>query len=144
MATIVVGFDGSEASKETLRFAVEEARRWRARLHVIHAFWGWEPIPGTEDVEQERDPPEREEWLATLVRKVVGEVADVEIDTSMVEDDPVPALLSAAQGAELLIVGSRGHGGFADLLLGSVSQQCTHHASCPVVIVRGHAGRGER
>jgi nucleotide-binding universal stress UspA family protein len=143
MATIVLGFDGSEASKEALRFAVDEARRWGAKLHVVHAFWEWEPIPGSEEVEQERDQQERDAWLATLVREVVGEVADVEISTSMVEDDPAPALLSAAQSADLLIVGSRGHGGFSDLLLGSVSQQCTHHASCPVVIVRGHTGRRE-
>ena len=60
---------------------------------------------------------------------------------STVEEDPAPALLAAARGADLLVLGSRGHGGFADLLLGSVSLQCAHHASCPVVIVRGHDGR---
>lgn len=137
---IVVGVDGSEESKETLRFALEEARRWHTKLHVVHAFWEWEPIPATGEIEQDCGPQEREAWLAALVRDVVGEVADVEIRQSTVEDDPAPALLAAAQGAELLIVGSRGHGGFADLLLGSVSQQCAHHASCPVVIVRGHNG----
>ena len=84
--------------------------------------------------------PEREAWLAALVREVVGEVTDVEIRQLTVDDDPAPALLAAAQDAELLIVGSRGQGGFADLLLGSVSQQCAHHASCPIVIVRGHNG----
>jgi nucleotide-binding universal stress UspA family protein len=133
---IVVGVDGSEQSKETLRFALEEARRWRTELHVVHAFWEWEPIPGTKELELDRDPEEREAWLAALVREVVGEVGDVEIRQSTVDDDPAPALLDAARDAELLIVGSRGQGGFAGLLLGSVGQQCAHHASCPVVIVR--------
>ena len=59
-----------------------------------------------------------------LVRGVIGEVEDVEIRQSTVDDDAAPALLAAAQDAELLVVGSRGHGGFAGLLLGSVSQQC--------------------
>ncbi|MGZ4398648.1 MAG: universal stress protein [Gaiellaceae bacterium] len=139
MATIVVGVDGSEASKEALRFALAEARRWRAKLHVVYAFWEWEPIPGTTEVEQERTDQGREEWLATLVREAVGEVTDVEIGQATVRDDAAPALLAAAEDADLLIVGSRGHGGFRELLLGSVSQQCAHHAPCPIVIVRGHA-----
>jgi len=134
---IVVGVDGSEASKETLLFALEEARRRQTTMHVVHAFTEWEPIPGTNAIELDRSPQEREAWLSALVRDVIGEVADVEIRESTVEDDPAPALLAAARGAELLIVGSRGHGGFAGLLLGSVSQQCAHHASCPIVIVRG-------
>ena len=137
---VVVGVDGSEESKETLRFALEEARRRHATLHVVHAFTEWEPIPGTREIEVDRSPQEREAWLALLVRDVIGEVEDVEIRQSTVEDDAAPALLAAAQTAELLIVGSRGHGGFSGLLLGSVGQQCAHHAPCPVVIVRGRNG----
>jgi nucleotide-binding universal stress UspA family protein len=110
----------------------------------VHAISEWEPIPGTEGIEQDRSPQEREEWLADLVRDVVGEVGDVEITQSTVEDDPVPALLAAAYNAELLILGSRGHGGFADLLLGSASVQCAHHATCPAVIVRGHSASTPR
>lgn len=134
---IVVGVDGSEVSKRTLCFALEEARRWRTPLHVVHAFWEWEPIPGTDEVEQDRSPEERDTWLAAVVRDVIGDVTDIEVTRSTVEDDPAPALLAAARDADLLILGSRGHGGFADLLLGSVSLQCAHHAACPVVIVRG-------
>lgn len=137
---VVVGVDGSEESKETLRFALEEARRRHTTLHVVHAFTEWEPIPGTREIEVDRSPQEREAWLASLVRDVIGEVQDVEIRQSTVEDDAAPALLAAAQTAELLIVGSRGHGGFSGLLLGSVGQQCAHHAPCPVVIVRGRSG----
>jgi nucleotide-binding universal stress UspA family protein len=139
---LVVGVDGSEVSKETLRFALAEARRWQTNLHVVHAFSEWEPIPGTDEIEQDRGPEEREAWLAALVHDVIGDVADVEVTRATVEDDPAPALIAAAQSAELLILGSRGHGGFADLLLGSVSLQCAHHASCPVVIVRGRSSHG--
>jgi nucleotide-binding universal stress UspA family protein len=136
---IVVGVDGSDVPKETLRFALDEARRWRTRLHVVHAFTEWE-IPGTDEIEVDRSPEDRDAWLAAIVDEVVGAARDVEITRATVEDDPAPALLAAAQGAELLlIVGSRGHGGFADLLLGSVSQQCAHHAPCSVVIVRGQS-----
>jgi len=141
---LVVGVDGSDVSKETLRFALAEARRWQTTLHVVHAFSEWEPIPGTEELEQDRRPDEREAWLAALVRDVIGDATDVEITQSIVEDDPAPALLAAAQNAELLILGSRGHGGFAELMLGSVSLQCAHHASCPVVIVRGRNSPGRR
>ena len=94
---------------------------------------------GTDEIEVDRGPEDRDAWLAAIVDEVVGAARDVEITRATVEDDPAPALLAAAQGAELLIVGSRGHGGFADLLLGSVSQQCAHHAPCPVVNVRGQS-----
>jgi len=57
------------------------------------------------------------------------------------EGTPAQVLLEAADGADLLVVGSRGHGGFAEALLGSVSEACVHHAQCPVVIVRGTNGR---
>jgi nucleotide-binding universal stress UspA family protein len=134
---IVVGVDGSEASKETLRFAVNEAKRWKTSLHVVHAFWEWEPVPGTDQIEQEREPLERESWLSAIIREVVGDIADIEITMSTVDGDAAPVLLEAARNADLLIVGSRGQGGFTGLLLGSVSQQCAHHATCPIVIVRG-------
>jgi len=70
----------------------------------------------------------------------------IEVVATVTEGRPVPVLLAAAAGAELLVVGSRGHGGFAGMLLGSVSQHCVQHAACPVVVIRttGVAvGRGE-
>ena len=142
LEVIVVGVDGSQTSQETLRFALDEARRWQTNLNVVHAFWEWEPVPGTEEIEQDREPQEREAWLDGLVDEIVGKAPGVEISRSIVEDDPAPALLAAARTAELLIVGSHGHGGVADVLLGSVSRECAHHANCPVVIVRGRSGRG--
>ena len=61
----------------------------------------------------------------------------VDIRPVVVEDNPARALLDAAKGADLLVVGSRGHGGFTEALLGSVGQHCVHHAECPVVVIRG-------
>ena len=66
------------------------------------------------------------------------EAAGVEIDRAVVEGAAAPTLIEAAAGSDLLVLGSRGHGGFAGLLLGSVTQQCAHHAPCPLVIVRAH------
>lgn len=148
MTTIVVGIDGSEESREALRLALEEARLRGAKVHAVHA-WRlvsrglgapllWPPTIETEGKIEE----EYERWLDGIVREAAGDAPDVEITTSVVEQEPATALIEAAQDAELLIVGSRGHGGFTGLLLGSVSQQCAHHAPCPVVIVRGGRRRG--
>ena len=73
---------------------------------------------------------------------MLADVADagVELESSVVQGPASQALVEAADGADLLVVGSRGHGGFAGLLLGSVGQQVAHHAPCPVVIVRGAGG----
>jgi nucleotide-binding universal stress UspA family protein len=62
---------------------------------------------------------------------------DITIRPVVVEGHPAPVLVEAAKGADLLVVGSRGHGEFSGMLLGSVSQHCTHHVSCPITIVRG-------
>jgi nucleotide-binding universal stress UspA family protein len=68
---------------------------------------------------------------------VVGARTDITRPPQPVEGNPAQVLLDASAGADLLVVGSRGHGGFASALLGSVSQHCVHHADCPVVIIRG-------
>jgi nucleotide-binding universal stress UspA family protein len=70
------------------------------------------------------------------VSEVAGPDPEVEVETVAVHGSAAHSLVEAAANADLLVVGSRGHGGFAGLLLGSVSQQCAHHAPCPVVIVR--------
>ena len=138
-ARIVVGVDGSEPAARALRWALAEARLRGSSVRVVHA---WEypyvggglagiPIPGgmTEGI--------AEGAAHTLDRAVADQSTDgVDVERTLVRGPAVQALLDAAEGADLLVVGSRGHGGFAGLLLGSVSQQCAHHASCPVVIVR--------
>ena len=73
---------------------------------------------------------------ADAIAEVSGPGEQVKIRTTAAEGSPARVLLDASQGAELLVVGSRGHGGFTEALLGSVSQHCVHHATCPVVVIR--------
>ena len=141
MAKIVVGVDGSEPSKDALRWALEEARLRNAELVAVHA---WQPVaaipepgpaPGFDMVNV---LPEVEEAAERLVNAVVDEVAgdDRTVQRIAREGRTVEVLADAAQDADLLVVGSRGVGGFRALLLGSVSQQLAHHAPCPLLIHR--------
>jgi nucleotide-binding universal stress UspA family protein len=142
MAKIVVGIDGSDESKDALRWAIEEARLRSAEVVAVHA---WEspptvmqpgPAPGFDYVAvdpQVREAVERHAWA--VVEEVAGK-GGVPVEPVAVEGPPASALVDAAQDADLLVVGSRGRGGFASLVLGSVSQQVAHHAPCPVLIHR--------
>jgi nucleotide-binding universal stress UspA family protein len=136
---IVVGIDGSEHSKAALRWAVEEARLRHARVRAVHAWWIY-PMLGPDDQHAadrtERGGEEAAERVRAFVAETLGDT-DVEVISVAVQGAQASAaLVEAAKDADLLVVGSRGAGGFSGLLLGSVSQQCTHHARCPVVIVR--------
>ncbi len=131
---VVVGVDGSEAAAAALRWAAEEARLRGAALQVVHA---WEvPYPaelafagGTYAAMEQAAHEVVAEALADA-----GLIAD-EVDHQVVQSTPSRALLEAAADATLVVVGSRGRGGFAGLLLGSVSHQVSQHAGCPVVVV---------
>jgi nucleotide-binding universal stress UspA family protein len=140
---IVVGIDGSEASKEALSWALDEARLRGDTVVAIHAWTASYAAPpalpgapltpvGDGMTEAIRDGAE------ALLSEAVAEARadDVTIEQRLVEGPAATALIEAAKGAELLVVGSRGHGGFTGLLLGSVSDQVANHAPCPVVIVR--------
>jgi nucleotide-binding universal stress UspA family protein len=146
MPRIVVGVDGSEGATEALRWAVAEARLRGARLTVVNT-WTVPLIlasPSTETFGI-HEPARSVEEVRTALRKKGDEVveaslqaidaAGVEVDGHVVEGSAAGVLIDAAEDAELLVVGSRGLGGFTGLLLGSVSQQCAHHAPCPVVII---------
>ncbi|WP_239015142.1 universal stress protein [Streptomyces sp. CdTB01] len=139
MAMIVVGIDGSPVSEKALRWAVEETRLRAATLRVVHAWSS--PYHGSEIARRASDamhgPLERaaEETIDAALGHIVD--TDLAVERRVVESLPAQALIEAARGADLLVVGARGHGGFADLLLGSVSHQCAQHAPCPVVIVHG-------
>ena len=140
MARIVVGIDGSDQSKEALRWALDEARLRGASLEVVYAwtlpvYVGYGAAAGAviDPAELQQAAQER---VDGAVEEVVGGKSDVKIERKAVQGLAAGALVEAADGADLLVVGSRGHGGFAGLLLGSVSQQCSQHAPCPVVIVR--------
>jgi nucleotide-binding universal stress UspA family protein len=135
MARIVVGVDGSDLARAALRFAVDEARLRGATLEVVTAWY--EPYVAPTMATVAVDPTLLEEGAdKTLDAAVDGiDTSGVEIRRSIRRGRPAEALLEAARDADLLVVGSRGRGGFTGLLLGSVSQQVVHHATCPVVVV---------
>jgi nucleotide-binding universal stress UspA family protein len=136
---IVVGVDGSEGAVQALRFAVEEAGIRGAELRVVSAWHvppavygaGW--APATTDLDEFRKLAEAS--LRESVDEAGGTEAGIQVTPVLREGHPVDVLLEESEGADLLVLGTRGLGGFKELLLGSVSQQCAHHATCPVVIV---------
>ena len=138
MGFIVVGIDGSAESKRALHWALDEARRREARLVAVHS-WTYQftsgpgYLPGADPEVRASIQKEAEQVIDDALADV-GTVG-VEVECRAPEGSPSATLVEAAEGAELLVVGSRGRGGFSGLLLGSVSQQCAHHAPCPVVIV---------
>jgi nucleotide-binding universal stress UspA family protein len=142
MNVIVVGVDHSPDAKAALAFADEEARLRGATLRAVHAwqygyigltgFEGGMPAVGGDLKEMQAGA---EAALAASVREALPK-SHVEIEQRVVQGAPGGVLVNESRDADLLVVGSRGHGGFAQLLLGSVSQQCAHHSECPVVIVR--------
>ena len=149
MNLIVVGVDRSEGAKAALAFAHEEARLRGATLRAVHAwqfgyngyigytgFEGAAPAMGGEISELRSGAAAA---LDATLRKGLPSPGDVKIEQRVVEGTAGAVLVDESRNADLLVVGSRGHGGFAQLLLGSVSQQCAQHAACPVVIVRSKA-----
>ena len=149
MSVIVVGVDESEGAKAALRFALEEARLRQAKLRVVHAWqFGYIGAPGFEgslpavggDLAEFHEAAEAA--LDETLRGVVADADGVAIERRVDQGAAAPVLIEESRDADVLVVGSRGHGGFAQLLLGSVSQQCALHALCPVVIVRDIAKNG--
>jgi nucleotide-binding universal stress UspA family protein len=148
MAKIVVGVDGSPGAARALEWAAAEAGLRKATLHVVHAWMVplVDAIPDAWVIGSPTIGPTEEEvyvHLAAAARKVLDEALDrarglepgLELVGELLEMRAAPALIEASADAELLVVGSRGRGGFTGLLLGSVSAQSVHHAPCPVVIV---------
>jgi nucleotide-binding universal stress UspA family protein len=133
--TIVVGVDGSTGSRRALGWASEEARLRDARLRVVFA-WTYldQPEGGFDAAYGEADVRTR---LDQILNEAGNDRIVEELERVVVCDLPARALLDAARGADLLVVGSRGVGGFRGLLLGSVGQQVVQHAQCPVVVVPG-------
>lgn len=132
---IIVGVDGSEPSRAALRWAMRQAEHTGAAVRAVvaweyPAFYSWEGGPMPPDDFQQA----AERNMHDAVDAVTGPGSAVE--RVVVHGHSAQALLEAADGAELLVVGSRVHGGFYRTLLGSVSQRCAVHAKCPVVIVR--------
>jgi nucleotide-binding universal stress UspA family protein len=136
METIVVGVDGSKHSLAALHWAVGEGRRRQRRIEAVFARAYPYAVPAVKDLD---DPAIElglaEEYLTALLHQELGVAADA-ITARVEEGVPAQVLMEAARDAELLVLGSRGRGGFAGLLLGSVSLQCAQHAGCPVAVVR--------
>jgi nucleotide-binding universal stress UspA family protein len=134
---VVVGVDGSEGSKKALRWAARQADLTGATLEAVigweyPAFYGWAPaIP--EDVDLAGIAGQA---LEQAIEEVFGADRPAGLTTRVVSRHPAVALVEASEGADLLVVGCRGYGGFADALVGSVSTFCVHHAHCPVTVIR--------
>ena len=141
MALVVAGFDGSQGSEAALRVALREAKLRQARLLVVAAwqmptyYYGSAAAPSAGLALAEDMRKALTEQLEEALAALRDEAGELEIETRLVEGAAASALTKEAAGAELLVVGSRGLGGFRELLLGSVSHQCAQHASCPVLIV---------
>jgi nucleotide-binding universal stress UspA family protein len=137
----VVGVDGSPASQAALRWAIDwVAGAGGGVVEAIHSWsmpYAYSPIGGgVLMVEPEVMEQGAKEELTAALRDVDARAGDgVELRPQVVEGPPAPSLLDRAEGADLLALGTRGRGGFAGLVLGSVSQQCLHHATCPVVVI---------
>lgn len=138
---IAVGVDGSESSTCALRLAADEACRHDVVLHVVRA-WSMRTVPRPLGCPPGRVPSivefEQEALRHThaLVAAELGDPPRCPVQVHVVHAPPPQALIAASRKARLIVVGHRGRGGFAGLLLGSVAEQCVRHAHCPVLVVR--------
>jgi nucleotide-binding universal stress UspA family protein len=134
---IVVGVDGYESSQAALRWAIHQAKLTGAVVEAVTA-WHFPVGAGPAPI---ADLPDYADDARIVLTEAIAEMCmidpEVEIRPRVVEGRAGRVLVDAAEGADLLVVGCRGHGGLAGTLLGSVGQYCAHHASCPVVILRG-------
>jgi nucleotide-binding universal stress UspA family protein len=152
MGTIVVGVDGSEESQRALHWAAEMAGRLGSSLRVVYAFdvrSTWRDYPLSDEMSSQqataliervrREGAQAREHAEQMLASMLADAGVAGVETQMVvlnDHDPAEALVEQAMDAEMLVVGSRGRGGFKGLVMGSVSQQCLHHATCPVVVLR--------
>jgi nucleotide-binding universal stress UspA family protein len=133
---IVVGVDGSNASRRALEWAVGEAEAHGNSVLAISTYLiptMATAVPGS-DIQELADRCQK--ILATEISEASKGHSSVRIEAKVVEGPAAQVLIDASKPASALVVGSRGHGGFVGLLLGSVSQQCVTHADCPVMVVR--------
>jgi nucleotide-binding universal stress UspA family protein len=133
---IVVGIDGSPSSITALEWALRQAELTDATLEVLMTWewptsYGWSPVPSDYDPAQDATT-----FLENTLKSVRASHPGLSIESSVREGHPAPALVEASRDADLLVVGSRGHGEFAGMLLGSVSEHCVTNAECPVLVWR--------
>ncbi|NED37685.1 universal stress protein [Streptomyces sp. SID8499] len=133
---VVVGVDGSPSSYAALRWAVRYARLVDGVVEAVHAWstpteLSWSGLV----IDPDFDLNNARERFAQGLDAVFGAGRPAELREHLVAGDPSEVLIRASQGADVLVVGRRGRGGFARAMLGSVSQRCAQHAACPVVVV---------
>ena len=142
---IVAGVDGSPSAMSALQWAIGQAGLTGASVDAVIA-WHYPAAVGGfgyAPVDMMQSGSDFEEIAQKIVADAISNAADrsgsVRVHPRVIEGNPARVLLDAAVGADLLVVGSRGHGGFTEALLGSVSQHCVHYAPCPVVVIRDQA-----
>ena len=138
--TIVVGVDGSPGSRKALTWAAAEAADHGADLVVVNVWEHTVPPPAGSVSVSERYVPEPSqttaEDLMQVIKEELGEDPPVRVQAQVKQGRPAKVLIEESANADLLVVGQRGHGGFAGLVLGSVSQHVAAYAKCPVTVVR--------
>lgn len=145
MPGIVVGVDGSEPSRRALGWAMREAVRHDFPLTVLtvhrtsvrpatEVYWPMPDLPGGARVDEASMRKAAQEMVNEAAAEMGLPVPDVTV--TVTDGNPAEELVRASGDADMLVVGSHGSGGFASLLLGSVSSQVVHHAGCPVVVMR--------
>jgi nucleotide-binding universal stress UspA family protein len=139
---IVVGVDGSASSEQALRWALRQGKLTGAGVEAVIAWhfpfisggYAWPPTGVMVSTADFRKIAER--VLADTVSRATSDDVPAPVTQEVLEGDAAAVLIRESAGADLLVVGSRGYGGLAEAMLGSVGQHCVHHAACPVVIVR--------
>jgi nucleotide-binding universal stress UspA family protein len=137
-ARILVGIDGSPASMDALAWAAWQAALTSSQLDLVMT-WDWPPSYGAWAMPFPTgyDPAESvQKVLEQAQADVHAKYPNVEITIRPVQGHPAPVLVEASKGASLLVVGSRGHGEFVGMLIGSVSEYCASNANCPVLVHR--------
>jgi nucleotide-binding universal stress UspA family protein len=141
MSGIVVGIDGSHNASRALEWAMTEAAVRKTPLTVITVnsvpagYWTGKPVPFAGDEEKVAEIRKAAEAKVEEIAAVLGDRKPESVTVTALTGFPVQALIDASKNSDLVVVGSRGVGGFATLMLGSVSHQVVHHAHCPVVVV---------
>jgi len=137
-ATIVVGIDGSSSSKAALAWAARQAKLTGETLHLVTTWdyptdygYGWVSA-WPENIDFASDAAK---GLHDTIKEVLGDDAAITLTETVAEGHPAPILIDLTEHAALIVVGSRGHGSFRGMLLGSVSAHVVTHARCPVVVV---------
>jgi nucleotide-binding universal stress UspA family protein len=134
---IVVGVDGSALSTNALEFAIEETQLRHGHLHVTYAYPSMEkPVTGSTGKDYYEQVEAEARTFMEGIMSGAPSTEGVDVEWLAVPGNPAEVLIEASSGAALLVVGSRGVGGFKGLMMGSVSTQCVHHSHCPVLVVR--------